>query len=187
MFTPTMKFFTNQGELFLNRLATYVTNGSFDTAKRDNLPAKADQTRQQQRRVDLKVMSVQGSQPVAILKLRETLDAKCYSDLMEMIKVVHEIGIRHAVLDMSDIPSIGLSSMLTLHSIAVLLHGEEPLDPDDGWEALRAAARDLETRHLQDRFKLFNPQLRVRQTLEQAGFTGFLAIQTDLETAVTSF
>ncbi|HEX9925483.1 MAG TPA: hypothetical protein VGD99_22695, partial [Anaerolineae bacterium] len=68
-----------------------------------------------------------------------------------------------------------------------LLHGEEPLDPDDGWAALRAAARDLETYPLQERFKLFNPQPHVQRTLEQAGFAGFLATQTDLETVVASF
>ena len=184
MFSPTKKLFTNQAELFLNRLAGYFTSSSFDPA---TLPAKAEQTHPQQARVDLKVMSFQGQEPVAILSLHQKLDANCYPELMAMVKVLYDIGLQHAVLDMSNIPSVGLSSMLTLHSMAVLLHGEKPLDPDDGWQALRAAAHDLKTRHLQERFKLFNPQPQVRQTLEQAGLTGFLSTQTDLEMVIASF
>lgn len=187
MLTPTIKLFTNRGELFLNRLAGYFTSDGFDPVRRDNRPANAAQTCPQQKRVDLKVMSVQGGEPVAVLTLHEKLDVRCYSELMALAKVIYDIGIQHAVLDMSDIPSVGVSSMLTLHSIAVLLHGEKPLDPEDGWAALRAVTDDLETRHLQERFKLFNPQPSVQRTLEQAGFAGFMTIQTDLETVVASF
>ncbi|HEX9925072.1 MAG TPA: hypothetical protein VGD99_20620, partial [Anaerolineae bacterium] len=84
MLTPAKKLFANQDESFLNRLAGYFTNGSFDLVRRDNRPAKADQTRQEQSRVDLKVMSIQEGEPVAILNLHETLDVRCYSELMAL-------------------------------------------------------------------------------------------------------
>lgn len=95
-------------------------------------------------------------------------------------------GTRYIILDMSDIPSVGISGILALHSIAVLLRGEEPLDPQGGWDTLRATVNELQTGGLQTQFKLFNPKPQVQAALEQAGFGGFLEIHTDLDTAIVS-
>jgi anti-anti-sigma regulatory factor len=170
---------THRGELF-SKVVGYLTNRS---AKR-RIVRQAVQTQPQ---AVITVSQVQAKVPVSILHLRGALNARSYRDLIAKAKEVYQAGGRHLILDMSDVPAVGVSSMLALHSIAVLLRGEEPLDPEAGWDALRAVARDLEVGGLQQHFKLLNPNPEVKETLEQAGFEGFLEIHSNLETAIASF
>ena len=125
--------------------------------------------------------------PVAILHLNGPLNARCYVDLMGKAKQIYGTGTRHIILDMSDISWVDSSSMFILYSIAAVLRGEEPLDPENGWGAMQLMANDLETGTRQEQFKLFNPKPQVREALEQTGFAGFLEIHTDLDTATSSF
>ncbi len=187
MFIQDRKTFTNQPAMLLGKLAGHLTNGIALIPKRPAIPAKASQTIQRQKQTHITVTHVQGKVPVSILHVRGALNAKCYPDLIAKAKAAYQAGTRHIIFDMSDIPSLGISSMLALHSIAVLLRGEEPLDPQGGWETLRTVARDLETSGRQKQFKLLNPQAKVKQSLEQAGFSDFLEIHSDLETAIVSF
>jgi hypothetical protein len=78
------------------------------------------------------------------------------------------------------------SGVVALQSIAALLRGEKPPDPDAGWEAFRSIERDRDT-GFQAHFKLLNPQPRVVRVLEMVGFTRFLEVYSDLEAAVASF
>ena len=130
---------------------------------------------------------LQGHIPVALLHLRGPLNITTYFDLISEAKTAYENGIRNIIFDMSDVPTLGLTSLVALHSIAVLLRGEKPLDPEQGRETLWAITRDLKSAGLQHQFKLLSPQPNVAGVLEQAGFTTFLEIFTDLKTAVNSF
>ena len=172
---------THRGELF-SKVAGYLTNRN---AKR-RIVRQAVQTQPQEQEA-ITVSQVQAKVPVSILHLRGALNARSYRDLIAKAKEVYQAGGYHLILDMSDVPAVGVSSMLALHSIAVLLRGEEPLDPEAGWDALRAVARDLEVGGLQEHFKLLNPKPGVKETLDQAGFGGFLEIHSKLETAIASF
>ncbi len=185
MFIQGQKTFGNQGEGSLNKLARYFTHRLPFSTRRIN--SRTQNSRVRPRQANLTVTQEQGQIPIAILHLHGPLNASCYLDLIAKAKEIYGAGTRHIILDMSDIPSVGTSSILALHSIAVLLRGEEPLDPQGGWDTLRAAANELQTGSLQTQFKLFNPKPQVREALEQAGFVGFLEIHTDLDTAITSF
>ena len=73
-----------------------------------------------------------------------------------------------------------------LQSIAAVLRGDIPPNPDEGWSAFRAIHRDRDSGS-QAHFKLLNPQPRVDDILETVGFKRFLEVALDLETAVASF
>ena len=184
MLIQDKKTSVNHHESFLSRLTGNFAYGLPFSARRG--VTRTEDSRVRPRQANLTVTQGQGQIPIAILHLDGPLNASCYLDLIAKAKEIYGAGTRYIVLDMSDIPSVGSSSILALHSIAVVLRGEEPLDPQGGWGSLRAMANELETGSLGKQLKLFNPKPQVRETLEQASFVGFLEIHTDLDTAITS-
>jgi hypothetical protein len=75
---------------------------------------------------------------------------------------------------------------VALHSVALLMQGKEPPDPEYGWAAIRASDRDVESGQ-QEHVKLLNPQSRVKRAIEMAGFDRFFEVYTDREEAIASF
>jgi hypothetical protein len=78
------------------------------------------------------------------------------------------------------------SGLVALHSILLLLRGDQPPDPEFGWAALHSIDRDLDG-GLQEHVKLLNPQPRVERVLKMASFDLVFEIHTDEETAIASF
>jgi anti-anti-sigma regulatory factor len=150
-------------------------------ARQEVIPVEADQTRH------ITVTQISGTMPVTIVRLSGAFNAANYLDLIATARETYEAGGRNFIFDLSQVSSIGLSGLVALHSMAILLRGEEPPDMEGGWGTINAMGRDLQTNGLQKHFKLFKPQPEVAQTLEQAGFKGFLEIHTDLQAAITSF
>ncbi|HXV98616.1 MAG TPA: STAS domain-containing protein [Anaerolineae bacterium] len=140
-----------------------------------------------QAKTHLTVTQMSGTTPVMVLQLHGALNAANYLDLISAAKEIYAAGGRNLIFDMSQVPSIGLSGFFALYSMAVLLRGEEPPDAAGGWGTLRANACDMQTRGLQEHFKLLNPRPEVEQALEQSGFKAFLEIQPNLKMAMASF
>ena len=133
------------------------------------------------------VFQIRGRVPVTVLHPDAALNAGSYLDLIARAREVYQVGIRDVVLDMRDVPAISSSGLAALYSVAVVLRGEEPPDPEAGWTTLHVMARELESGSQQPHFKLLGPQPQVKQVLEQVGFRDFLEIHDDLEMAVASF
>jgi anti-anti-sigma regulatory factor len=128
----------------------------------------------------------QGRVPVMVLQPHGDVDASNYLELIAAAQKAYGAGERDVLLDLSHIPYLSSSGLVALQSIAALMRGDTPPDPEGGWEALRAIRRDREM-GMQSRFKLLNPQPRVDRVLDTVGFKRFLEIYTDLEAAVASF
>jgi anti-anti-sigma regulatory factor len=128
----------------------------------------------------------QGKVPVTILGIQGDLDASNYLDVIAKAKEAYDAGARYILIDMSDMPFMASSGLVALHSVAMLLRGEEPPDPEYGWAAFRAVDRDRDS-GLQRHVKLLNPQSQVDQVLEMTGLKESFEIHTDLETAIASF
>jgi anti-anti-sigma regulatory factor len=134
------------------------------------------------------VMHIQNQSrvPVTILHPRGEVDASNYQDLIAAAREAYAAGGRDILLDLSDVPYISSSGLVALQSIAALLRGDQPPEPEAGWEAFRAIDRDRDT-GFQTHFKLLNPQPAVDRVLELVGFNRFLEIHADLDTAAASF
>ena len=128
----------------------------------------------------------QGRVPVMVLQPHGDMDASNYLELIAAAQKAYGAGERDVLLDLSHVPYLSSSGLVALQSIAALMRGDTPPDPEGGWEALRAIGRDREM-GMQSRFKLLNPQPRVDRVLDTVGFKRFLEIYTDLEAAVASF
>jgi anti-anti-sigma regulatory factor len=136
--------------------------------------------------MNVTVSQIQGRVPVTLLHIDGDLDASSYRDLIAKGQEAYDAGARNVLLDLSAMPYMSSSGLVALHSIALLLQGEKPSDPESGWEAFRAIGRDRDS-GLQQRVKLLNPQPQVDKALETVGFKQFFEVHNDLATAIASF
>ena len=136
--------------------------------------------------MDIIVRQAESRVPVTIMELHGELDASNYEDVVARAKQVYEDGTRDLLLELSDLSFMASSGLVALHSIALIMRGEEPPDPEHGWGAFRALAKDKEGGY-EPHCKLCNPQPSVAKTLKMTGFSTFLEVLTDPEAAISSF
>lgn len=136
--------------------------------------------------MNVTIDQVQGHKPVTILRPHGDLDASSYESLIAKAHEVYQAGARHMIVDLSDVAYMSSSGVVALHSIAVLLRGDQPADRESGWEAIHAVQRDLEL-GIQPHVKLLNPQAQVDRVLQKSGLKQFFEIHTDQNAAVASF
>ena len=136
--------------------------------------------------MEIVVEQAQGRVPVTVMQLHGELDASNYLDVIARAKELYAAGTRHLLLDLDGLSFISSAGLMALHSIALILQGEKPPDPEHGWSAYRTVRRDLEDGKATN-CKILNPQPAVRRSLEVTGFKAFLEVHTDLEAALASF
>jgi anti-anti-sigma regulatory factor len=136
--------------------------------------------------VEITVSTEQGRVPVTIVKPHGDLDASNYADLIKQVEGLINGGARDFVVDLSDVPFMSSAGLVALHSIAIKLRGEEPVNPESGWAALKSVDRSRGS-GVQKHIKLLGPQQYVADTFDKAGFTQFFEVFTDFEKAVASF
>jgi anti-anti-sigma regulatory factor len=136
--------------------------------------------------MEITVSTHRGKVPVTVVQPHGDVDASNYAELVEKVKTLHNAGAQDFLIDLSDVSYMSSAGLVALHSIAILLRGEQPTDPQSGWAALKSMDRSRE-RGMQMHAKLLKPQPFVADTFEKAGFTQFFEIFTDLKKAVASF
>lgn len=136
--------------------------------------------------MDISVSQAQGNVPVTVLKLDGQLDGQNYQDLITKAQELHTSGTRDLLLDLSDLTYISSAGLVALHSIALMLRGEEIPDTQAGWSAYRSMGRSSEA-GVQKHIKLLNPREEVKSVLEMVGFDRVFEMHTDLDQAVKSF
>ena len=126
-----------------------------------------------------------GRVPVAIMKLEGELDAATYLDVIARARQLVDEGTRYVLLDLGQLSYMGSSGLFVIHSMAMLLRGEEPPDPESGWGAIHeVAGKETET---VERLKLLDPQPQVDRVLERTGMKRFFQTYTDRAEAIGSF
>ncbi|HEX9921253.1 MAG TPA: hypothetical protein VGD99_01200 [Anaerolineae bacterium] len=130
--------------------------------------------------MDTTISQTQGEAPVSILQPHGNLDRFTYLDLIDKSRAVHDSGQPFLILDLSDITDVGLAGLYALYSIALLFQGREPLDPEEGWAAMRSMANHLDD--MPYAIRLLRPQPHLRGALSTTG----LPIYDDLAGAIAS-
>ena len=136
--------------------------------------------------MEITVSSQQGPVPVTVVQPHGDVDASNYAQLIGKVEALQKDGARDLILDLSDVPFMSSAGLVAMHTIAIMLRGEKPADPQSGWAALKSIDRSKET-GMQRHVKLLAPQQYVADTFDKAGFTQFFEIFNDLQTAVASF
>jgi anti-anti-sigma regulatory factor len=136
--------------------------------------------------MDIRVSRVHGSVPVTVIQPHGDVDGSNYRHLIDKARDLYDNGAQDILVDLSQVPFLSSSGLLALHSIALMVRGEQPPDAEGSWAALRAFDRERE-RGVAQHLKLLGPQSKVSRVLDMAGFTRFLEVHADLDAAVTSF
>ena len=136
--------------------------------------------------MNISVSQLQGSEPVAVLCIEGDLDASNYQDLIAKARAAYDAGTRHFLLDLSQTRFVSSSGLVAIHSIALMLRGERPLDLEQGWSSLRAVAGGLGAGR-QHGLKFLNPQPKVNRTLAMAGMDEAFEIYADQDAAIASW
>lgn len=135
--------------------------------------------------MEISVSREQGVVPVSVLAVKGDLDASSYLALVDAAQNLYDEGVRHLLLDLSNLAYISSAGLASLHIITKMFRGER-VDPEDGWGTYRAFGRERES-GFQKNVKLLNPSTEVNQVLETVGFKQFFEVYTDAEEAVRSF
>lgn len=136
--------------------------------------------------MNISVSQQQGNVPVTVLKVDGQLDGQSYQDLIGKARELYDAGARDFILDLSDLTYISSAGLVAIHSIALLVKGEELPDPESGWSAYRSMGR-TSAAGLQTHIKLLNPREEVKNVLDMVGFGNVFQLFTDLDEAVKSF
>ena len=136
--------------------------------------------------MNISVAKETGRVDVTVLGVEGQLDGQSYQDLIVKARELFDAGARDFVLDLSDLTYISSAGLVALHSIALMLKGEEMPDTEHGWSAYRSMGRGSEA-GMQTHIKLLNPREEVRSVLEMVGFDRVFEIFTDRREAVNSF
>jgi anti-anti-sigma regulatory factor len=136
--------------------------------------------------MQLTVDQVEGRVPVTILAIHGDLDASNYEQVIAKARELYAAGWRHLLLDCSDMPFMGSSGVVAIHSIALLMRGEMPPDPAAGWQAFHSIDH-ARADGIQQQVKLLSPQPKVMRTLQMTSMVDFFEIHTDKQAAIASF
>ena len=127
-----------------------------------------------------------GRVDVTVLRVEGQLDGQSYQNLIAKARELFDAGARDFVLDLTDLTYISSAGLVALHSIALMLKGEEMPDTEHGWSAYRSMGRGSEAGQ-QTHVKLLNPREEVRSVLELLGCDRLFEIVNDRNEAVKSF
>lgn len=136
--------------------------------------------------MNISISQMQGKVPVTVIKIDGQLDGQTYQDLINKARETYKAGWFNFLVDMSDLTYISSAGLVALHSMALLLRGEELPDTESGWSTYRSMGRSKEA-GLQKHMKLLNPRPEVQNVLEMVGFSAVFEIFTDLDQAIKSF
>jgi anti-anti-sigma regulatory factor len=136
--------------------------------------------------MDITVTTQQGRVPVTVVQPHGDIDASNYTELVDKVEGLIKGGAQDFILDLSDVGFMSSAGLVALHSLAITLRGDKPIDPQAGWAALKSMDRSR-TSGMQQHMKLLKPQERVLEIFDKAGFTQFFEIFTDLDKAAASF
>lgn len=125
------------------------------------------------------IEQVDGAAPITILALDGELDASNFQDLIATVKRLYDEGTRQLIIDLANLRFMASSGLVALHSIVQVMHGQEPLDPEGGWQALHSLGGDAQTE-----VRLAGPQPAVARVLQRTGLDRMFVVHADRHTAI---
>jgi anti-sigma B factor antagonist len=125
------------------------------------------------------VEQIDGAVPVTVLALDGELDASNFRELIDTVKGLYDEGTRQLIIDLAGLRFMASSGLVALHSIVQVMHGEEPLDPEGGWQALHSLGGEAQTE-----VRLAGPQPAVDRVLKRTGLDRMFVVHADRYTAI---
>jgi len=125
------------------------------------------------------------SPDVAVIGLTGELDGSNFEQVIDAGRAARDGGARRIVIDLSGLTYMGSSGLVAIHSIALLMRGQEPTSPEDGWQSIHdlgtAAAADGEPGVV-----LAGPPPSIERVLDRSGMLGLFPVHADRASAVAA-
>ena len=125
------------------------------------------------------------SPDVAVIGLTGELDGSNFEQVIDAGRAARDGGARRIAIDLSGLTYMGSSGLVAIHSIALLMRGQEPTSPEDGWQAIHElgteAAADGEPGVV-----LAGPPPSIERVLDRSGMLGLFPVHADRASAVAA-
>lgn len=132
--------------------------------------------------MEILVSNENGRVPVTVLHVKGNIDSSTYEAFQSKAEALMKAGTRDILVDLGGVPFVSSAGLRALNSIFNRLRA---LSPDVNDEEMRRGinAGTYRSPHL----KLLNPSKSALLSLQQSGFSMFIAVFTDLKTAIAAF
>jgi anti-anti-sigma regulatory factor len=125
------------------------------------------------------------SPDVAVIALAGELDGSNFEQVIDAGRAARDGGARRIVLDLSGLTYMGSSGLVAIHSIALLMRGQEPTSPEDGWQAMHDLA-DTAAGDADAGVHLSGPPPSIERVLDRSGMLGLFPVHPDRSSAITA-
>ncbi len=132
--------------------------------------------------MDIHVIKRDGKPAVAVLIPKTEINMASYAAIDAAARAEYATGVRHMVIDLSNVRYMSSAGIRLLHGLFKLLRTDDLAETD---EALSKSYRDgkVTTKHL----KLVGPNESVSSLLKTSGIGSWLSVFTTTEEALESF
>jgi anti-anti-sigma regulatory factor len=130
------------------------------------------------------IMTDQPSADLTVIGLTGELDGSNFEQVIDAGRAACDGGARRIVLDLSGLTYMGSSGLVAIHSIALLLRGQEPPSPENGWQAIHDignAGRDDADEAV---LLLAGPPASIERVLARSGMLDLFPVLADRDSAV---
>ncbi|MFL5651020.1 MAG: STAS domain-containing protein [Chloroflexota bacterium] len=131
------------------------------------------------------VERVDGRVPITVLALDGELDASNFESVIEEVRGLYAAGDRTLLLDLSGLTFMASSGLVALHTIVLVMKGEEPQDTE-GWSAFHALSDAVDAGERQTEVQLCGAQPAVIRVLERTGLDRLFVVHPDRATAIAA-
>jgi hypothetical protein len=126
----------------------------------------------------------QPSADLTVIGLTGELDGSNFEQVIDAGRAACDGGARRIVLDLSGLTYMGSSGLVAIHSIALLLRGQEPPSPENGWQAIHDIGNDSRDDSDEAVLLLAGPPASIERVLARSGMLDLFPVLADRDSAV---
>jgi anti-anti-sigma regulatory factor len=126
----------------------------------------------------------QPSTELTVIGLTGELDGSNFEQVIDAGRAACDGGARRIVLDLSGLTYMGSSGLVAIHSIALLLRGQEPPSPENGWQAIHEIGNARMDDSEEAVLLLAGPPASIERVLARSGMLDLFPVLADRASAV---
>jgi anti-anti-sigma regulatory factor len=119
----------------------------------------------------------------AVIQVNGRLDGTSFEKLVQRAGELFATGPGEIILDMTNCDFMSSAGLMSLHSVALIVRGELPLNTEHGWSAFRHMDMD-KSESSPAKLKIVGANDKIRQTLEMTGMASEFDLFHDIELAL---
>jgi len=165
------------------RLFEFSPGDSRPAGRRTATPDQLDDRRM----APISLRQVSTPTEATVMTVHGKVDSRCYQWLLAKCEELRRSGTDRLVVNLTEMPDIGLSCLYTLHCLAKIFRDEAYAAPEQGQRGLRRIAEENMEAGLHPRVKLLAANEEAMAMLERAGMTKIFPVHRTEAGALGAF